>query len=1145
MKITLRLLFLRARANWRLLGVVGLGILVTSVLMASTTLYTHALTDLGLDFALDREAGRIGSVEVNVSQTLLGGERAQAVRDFAESSLDAHFGEITLPIRARSGLVSDLRLLADTDIAGSAPLGGEFTTIEGWESQVEFEGRAPALPTLRVDPELGLSQLDGLIEIALPRAHAELARLQVGNTFAVADVYDECDREPPLLAGATAETSPSIEPCATTGLISLQLPAQVVGIFDAIDPDDPFWDAALASLERPRQPRKSIVLSRVFALFVHSDALFGPLSDLLPGYRADIRIVDAIPIGAFDSVDIPADLDRFAGLQADVASVGGTASGSFERALLRFQEERDFSVVPILLILVQVVGVVFFFIFVMARLLVSGETDEIALLRSRGASLPQVLGLYTLQLLPIVILAAAVAPLIAATAVSALGFVGSFREVSGDDWIAISLTPQAWALALAGAVLAMGAILIPVAGAARVRPGTARHVAARPAGRNVFQRYYLDIAFVAVAGLLVWSVGARDAVFTRDTVGGLSTEPLVLIAPALVGLIGIVLVLRLLPPALAALAWIAGDRVAMPVAAALRQAVRNPGPVIRLSVLTMLAAALGTFAASYDATVDRSFDERVRFEAGVDLRAGTDPRPPGLIQAQIEALPGAGATALAIRSSGSVGATGARGGEVRILALDSARAASMLWFRDDFSAEPLTTLLPKLRPFAGLGGLPLPDDVTELSLWINPSVPRDELSVWLQVRDRDGRFFRVGLGHPNVAGAWQELSGDAAEPAAFSGARPPFTLHAITYTEGESQRVGEPGSLLFDDLTATTASGDRVLIEGFESDARRWLLQPLAATGATDAVERRSDVVAHSGNGAVEYRWAAGISPGRRGLYLPSPNLCDAGGRCALNVIVSETFLDNHGLRVGDETPLHLGSFSVDVRIIASVAFFPTLDPREGGAFLIADVAELNHLGATLDFRSPAPINEVWVTGPSDPARRTLTVAALNDLSETGAPVTDQRALLATVDNDPLVAAGGSGILLLSFVAVAILVVVAFLVSVVLTARDRTLEMAVLRTLGIGRGALLGQLMAEYAMVAIIGLGLGTFLGDRIARLTLRFLEVDAEGDRVLPPFLLTTDWATVIGAYVGLIAILVLGVGIAWRLSVRGSITRALRLAA
>ena len=212
MNTTLRLLFLRARANWRLLSVVGLGILVASVLMASTTLYTRALTDLGLEFDLDREVGRTGTVQADVFETQLGGERTQAVRDFAEASLEAHFGDIALPGPTRSGAVGDFRLLFDSPIAGTAPLGGELTTIDGWESRVELQGRAPALPTLRVDPELGLPQLDGPIEVAVPRAHAELSRLEVGDTFSVADVYDECDREPPLFNGPTASSSPLVEP---------------------------------------------------------------------------------------------------------------------------------------------------------------------------------------------------------------------------------------------------------------------------------------------------------------------------------------------------------------------------------------------------------------------------------------------------------------------------------------------------------------------------------------------------------------------------------------------------------------------------------------------------------------------------------------------------------------------------------------------------------------------------------------------------------------------------------------------------------------------------------------------------------------------------------------------------------------------
>ena len=464
--------------------------------------------------------------------------------------------------------------------------------------------------------------------------------------------------------------------------------------------------------------------------------------------------------------------------------------------LRRFQAERDFSVVPILIILIQVVAIVFFFIVVMARLLVSRETEELILLRGRGASLLQVLGLYVVQLTPIVFVAAAIAPLIAFGAISALGFVGAFRDVTGATWIATPLTPQAWALALAGATLAVVAVLIPVIVAAHVRPGAARYVAARPAGANVVQRYYLDIAFLAVAGFLVWAVSARDAVFTRDTVGGLATDPLVMIAPALVGMVAVILVLRLLPVGLRALAWLGRDRLAMPIAAGLRQAVRNPGPLARLSLLLMLAAALGTFAASYGGTVVRSFEERERYAAGADLRAPIEPAAPGVLQERLDGLPGDSPTAIAIRRTGSISRTGvAAGGNVQLLGIESQRAAGFLWFRDDFTETPPAEILSALAPGPSLGGIAVPDDVAEFSVAVHLSAVRDDISVWLQVRDGAGRFFRVLMGTPALSGTWEELRVPAFGTAQSDRTEPPYTLHAVAYTEAENRSIMEPGTI--------------------------------------------------------------------------------------------------------------------------------------------------------------------------------------------------------------------------------------------------------------------------------------------------------------------------------------------------------------
>ena len=63
----------RMRANWRLLSVVGVGVLVASVLMASTTVYTRAISDLGLEFKLRQRLGDTGIVTSILPNAPVGG----------------------------------------------------------------------------------------------------------------------------------------------------------------------------------------------------------------------------------------------------------------------------------------------------------------------------------------------------------------------------------------------------------------------------------------------------------------------------------------------------------------------------------------------------------------------------------------------------------------------------------------------------------------------------------------------------------------------------------------------------------------------------------------------------------------------------------------------------------------------------------------------------------------------------------------------------------------------------------------------------------------------------------------------------------------------------------------------------------------
>ena len=188
MRTTLQLLSLRARANWLLLAVLAAGILIAAVLLASTTLYSRALTDLGLDHRLEQEDGPVGAIRADLTGSQLAGRRAADVQAYAAASLDARFGDIALTTpptpaadgapptphlsgggRIRAASLGDLVFITNPDRPGPAPPGAALTSISGYEEHVRVEGRLPAPPTLAPNPNTGLVQLQGSVEVALPR----------------------------------------------------------------------------------------------------------------------------------------------------------------------------------------------------------------------------------------------------------------------------------------------------------------------------------------------------------------------------------------------------------------------------------------------------------------------------------------------------------------------------------------------------------------------------------------------------------------------------------------------------------------------------------------------------------------------------------------------------------------------------------------------------------------------------------------------------------------------------------------------------------------------------------------------------------------------------------------------------------------
>ncbi|GAA3139521.1 ABC transporter permease [Nonomuraea salmonea] len=151
----------------------------------------------------------------------------------------------------------------------------------------------------------------------------------------------------------------------------------------------------------------------------------------------------------------------------------------------------------------------------------------------------------------------------------------------------------------------------------------------------------------------------------------------------------------------------------------------------------------------------------------------------------------------------------------------------------------------------------------------------------------------------------------------------------------------------------------------------------------------------------------------------------------------------------------------------------------------------------------PRPATEWWL-GTDDPGAAT---AALKSHPEWDVTVLDQRALAATLQDDPL-ASGLQGALMLGFLAALVFAALGFLVNAAVAARERMAEFAILRALGVSPRQVFGMLAMEQAFVVGLSLLAGTGLAIVVGELVVPHIVLTGQAAAVTPGVLLDIPWA-------------------------------------
>jgi predicted lysophospholipase L1 biosynthesis ABC-type transport system permease subunit len=266
--------------------------------------------------------------------------------------------------------------------------------------------------------------------------------------------------------------------------------------------------------------------------------------------------------------------------------------------------------------------------------------------------------------------------------------------------------------------------------------------------------------------------------------------------------------------------------------------------------------------------------------------------------------------------------------------------------------------------------------------------------------------------------------------------------------------------------------------------------------------------------------------------------------------VVSSTFAGPLHLQIGDRFALSMPGAvgqSADLTVGAIVADFPTLYPTsQPGGFVVLNLYDT--LGAIrIAGQGSAPDtgpNEYWLKSndPAATARAATSAAGTLGLDHTLVRTTEQ----AGIASNPI-QAGMRGLLLVGAFTAAALAVLGTVVQSALAARQRAVQFAVLRTIGMTGGQLSQVLLSEQVMVYLVGLLGGSALGAVLATATLPFLQF---GDTSLnaatlgiPPYRLAIDPLALLWFYAALLLACAVALVIAARFAARVGLGKTLRL--
>ena len=386
----------------------------------------------------------------------------------------------------------------------------------------------------------------------------------------------------------------------------------VAGVWKATDPQEEFWFYDPKALDDVMLVPEETFVGRI-GPYLDDEVYLGLWYLVMDG--SDVHASDAAPLLA----RITAVQQRAAGLlpdtRLDVSPVD---------ALQRYRQAARLLTILLYAFSVPILGLVLAFIGLVVGLSVARQRNEIAVLRSRGATAIQVVGIAALEGLLLGAVALAIGSPTGEMIARVIGRARSFLDFTAQSELRVGMTAATLRMGLAAVGLALLAQVIPTISAAGHTIVTYKQERARALRRPWWQRAWLDVLLFIPAAYGAYLLRQQGSIALPVGGGEMVNDPfqnpLLFLVPSL-GIFALTLfILRILPIVMAGTAWIVSRVGGVGILLASRHLSRTPGFYAAPLTLLVLTLSLSAFTASLAQTLDHHLYDQMYYQIGADVR---------------------------------------------------------------------------------------------------------------------------------------------------------------------------------------------------------------------------------------------------------------------------------------------------------------------------------------------------------------------------------------------------------------------------------------------------------------------------------------------------------------------------------------------